>query len=50
MDMCKYVHQNGLTYLLVVKRSAGVAPEVNIMNPLLEIHYVSGYVFPSERI
>ena len=30
----KYVDQNGLAAMLVAKRSAGVATEVNLRNPL----------------
>ena len=31
-DGCKYVGQSGLAAMLAVKRSAGVAPEVNLRN------------------
>ena len=32
--MCKYVDRKGLAAMLGAKRSAGVAPEVNLRNPL----------------
>ena len=32
--ICKYVDQKGLAAMLITKRSAGVAPEVNLRNPL----------------
>ena len=30
MHACMYVDENGLTAMLAAKRSAGVAPEVNL--------------------
>ena len=35
--MCTYVDQKGLAAMLVIKRSAGVAPEPNLRNPLHEV-------------
>ena len=32
--VCKYVDQKGSTAMLAAQRSAGVAPEVNMRNPL----------------
>ena len=32
--MCKYVNQNSSAPILTTKRSAGIAPEVNLSNPL----------------
>ena len=34
--VCKYLDQKGSAALLTTKRSAGVAPEVNLRNPLHE--------------
>ena len=34
VNMCKYVDQHGSADMLAIKRSAGVAPEVNLRNPL----------------
>ena len=32
--ICKYVDRKGLAVVLAAKRSAGVAPEVKLKNPL----------------
>ena len=33
-NMYKYVYQKGWTAMLAVKKSAGIAPELNLRNPL----------------
>ena len=38
--MCKYVDQKGLVAILAVKKSVGVAPEVNLRNLLNTVNKV----------
>ena len=45
----KYVDQEGLAAMMVIKRSAGVAPEGNVRKPIPRRHTIKVFTFDLKR-